>query len=199
MREASKRRGRPPKKASERKRNNVTTRLRDETKRALEVEAEKAGHSLSEEIEFRLDQSFSDERARTERLYREAGGSHNYALGKLIVELAHIIEIVAGAGWTDDNYVFDHLMAGIKEAMSRLRRPEESCSPRRGLLTGALPGLYEVLGEAAAIAWLEQIRMSPEPIEEKEGVLVPDSSRRAHEIGAILAPFILLKEDKASD
>lgn len=88
MREASKRRGRPPKKASERKRNNVTTRLRDKTKRLLETEAEKAGRSLSEEIEFRLEQSFSEASA----LVRAFGDNRSYRLARLLFGTKDIIE-----------------------------------------------------------------------------------------------------------
>lgn len=189
------------------KRKTITTRITESTRAALDDAANKADRSLSQEIEFRLVQSFSDESARTELLYREAGGSHNYALGKLIAGLAHYIEMMAGAGWTDDSYVFDYLMAGIKEAMSLLRRPEETCGSRRTIMMGVPPGLYEALtggaaaiGEAAALGWLELIRKSPEFIKEVEGKKpVADTLRTAHEIGAILAPFILLKEDKASD
>lgn len=50
-------RGRPPKTAAERKRNNVTIRMRDATKADLEAAAAGNQRSLSEEIEFRLEES----------------------------------------------------------------------------------------------------------------------------------------------
>lgn len=188
------------------KRVPLNMRTTNEMRARIERAAADSGRSLVQEVEFRLEQSFSDESARTELLFREAGGSHNYALGKLIAGLAHSIEMMAGAGWTDDSYVFDYLMAGIKEVMSLLRRPEETCGSRRTIMMGAPPGLYEALtggaaaiGEASALGWLELIRTSPELIKEIEGKPVADSLRTAHEIGAILAPFILVKEDKASD
>ncbi len=58
-----KRRGRPPTPPEQRKRNNVTIRLRDDTKSALEARASTNGYSLSEEIERRLERSFSAEEA----------------------------------------------------------------------------------------------------------------------------------------
>jgi hypothetical protein len=52
-------RGRPPKPPGERKRNNVTIRMRDELKAALEAAAVQNQRSLSEEIEGRLEQAFA--------------------------------------------------------------------------------------------------------------------------------------------
>ena len=53
--------GRPPKPESQRRRNNVTIRMRDSVKKNLQVSAESHGRSLSEEIEWRLEQSFRDD------------------------------------------------------------------------------------------------------------------------------------------
>lgn len=54
-------RGRPPKPEAERKRNNVTVRLRDATRAALEKWAKENQRSLSEEIETRLERSALDQ------------------------------------------------------------------------------------------------------------------------------------------
>ena len=51
-------RGRPAIKPSERKRNNLTFRVRDALKDELRFAAMEAGRSLSEEVEHRLEQSF---------------------------------------------------------------------------------------------------------------------------------------------
>ncbi len=66
-------RGRPAKPPSQRKRNNVTTRMRDQLKERLEGEARPSDRSLSEEIEFRLERSFLDD-ARFAALMGEDGG-----------------------------------------------------------------------------------------------------------------------------
>lgn len=64
MPETAKRgRGRPPKAEGERKRNNLTMRLRDETKNKLQGAAAANTRSLSEEAEARLDRSFEWEEA----------------------------------------------------------------------------------------------------------------------------------------
>ncbi len=56
-----KRIGRPPKPAKERKSVNFTFRSRGELREQLRRAAEVSGRSISEEIEYRLDQSFRDE------------------------------------------------------------------------------------------------------------------------------------------
>lgn len=61
MVEARRARGRPRIEPSERRRNNVTMRLRDETKARLERDARDNQRSLSEEIEMRLEMSFDRE------------------------------------------------------------------------------------------------------------------------------------------
>src|SRR5947209_2482456 len=53
-----KRIGRPPKPAKERKSVNFTFRSRGELREQLRRAAEVSGRSISEEIEYRLDQSF---------------------------------------------------------------------------------------------------------------------------------------------
>lgn len=45
-----------------RKRNNVTLRLRDRLRAALQAEADANGRSLSEEMETRLERSLRDDR-----------------------------------------------------------------------------------------------------------------------------------------
>jgi len=65
MTEQSKR-GRPPKSVEDRKRNNLTMRMRDATKEKLEREARANGRSLSEEAEARIEQSFHSDALRIE-------------------------------------------------------------------------------------------------------------------------------------
>src|SRR5580693_5464199 len=53
-------RGRPPMRPEDRKRHNLTLRLRDTTRAALERVAAQASRSVSEEIEYRVEQSLLD-------------------------------------------------------------------------------------------------------------------------------------------
>ena len=72
-------RGRPPLKDERKRRVNVTIRLTDAVKRKLQAIAEKTGHSLSEEIESRLDESF--------RLEAEFGSRERMAQFKALASL----------------------------------------------------------------------------------------------------------------
>src|SRR5690349_5265821 len=105
-------RGRPPMPAESRKRNNLTMRLRDETRAALEERAAANGRSLSEEIEVRLEQSFDP----------ALGGARTAAL---LRSLAAIVELEGyGDEWLDDRYAFnevtDHWARSIDEQRRRL-------------------------------------------------------------------------------
>jgi hypothetical protein len=82
------RRGRPALKPGSPKRSSFNTRLRDETKHRLESLAQIAGRSLSEEIEFRLEQSLRDDDALVERL----GGKETYALLTVMGSVASLIQ-----------------------------------------------------------------------------------------------------------
>ncbi len=55
-------RGGQPKDPAERKRNNLTFRVRDRIRSILEEAATEAGRSVSEEIEYRVERSFQDDR-----------------------------------------------------------------------------------------------------------------------------------------
>ena len=73
----------------ERKRNNLTFRVRDELKSGLESEAAKNSRSLSAEIEYRLEQSFVEPEYRlavinhnlTQRFSEESAKQTAYAAG----------------------------------------------------------------------------------------------------------------------
>jgi hypothetical protein len=60
------RRGGQPKDPEQRKRNNLTFRVRDQLKAALEAAATASGRSVSEEVEFRVTRDLAAEGARTD-------------------------------------------------------------------------------------------------------------------------------------
>ena len=69
-----KRPGRPPRGEYVDKRKTLSTRITSELRDRLDKSADESGRSLSQEIEFRLEQSFRDEKA----LYREFGDKSLY-------------------------------------------------------------------------------------------------------------------------
>jgi hypothetical protein len=61
MEKPAQRRGRPPQPESERRRSNLTFRVRAHLRHLLQLRADHSGRSLSEEIEHRLERSLSEE------------------------------------------------------------------------------------------------------------------------------------------
>ena len=89
-----KKRGRPRKPDSEKRRNNVTIRMKDDLKRRLEEAADSQGRSLSEEIEFSLERRFLEEAA--------YGGKELNGLLMLMVGAAEIIQARTEKSWSSD-------------------------------------------------------------------------------------------------
>jgi hypothetical protein len=110
-------RGRPPKFApGERTRGPLTLRLRDRARRELETTAAAAGRSLSEEIEYRLELSFS----RRDYL-RETWGDDFFNLADAAAKsLAHI-EHFTGKSWVTDDRTGDLLVKTLAELVIRYR------------------------------------------------------------------------------
>ncbi len=94
MAKQTRRTGRPPSTPGQPKRSAFNTRLRAEIKKRLELEAESAGRSLSEEIEFRLERSLQQE--------ADSGGRQLHGLLRLLVGVAEIIQARTGKSASDD-------------------------------------------------------------------------------------------------
>jgi len=103
MLKPKRRRGGQPKPASERKRNNLTFRARDQLKADLEKAAAASNRSVSEEIEWRLGQAFQWEKvlgdieafkARIAEVQRQTEAAERYRAG-----WGKIIDPVTGVHW----------------------------------------------------------------------------------------------------
>jgi hypothetical protein len=105
----SKRRGRPRMDLAQRKRANLTFRVRDELRARLEAAARVGQRSISEEIEHRLEASFRDE----ELLITNLGGT---AGQRIIRPLLIFFEFLAlsGKDWTKDKETAGSLSDAIK-------------------------------------------------------------------------------------
>lgn len=104
-----KRRGRPPKPAAQVKRANLTFRTRDELREMLVESAKRSQRSLSEEVEYRLEQSMSGEEALLDNL---GGPNTKRVLRPLLIffELLHMRE----KDWVTDGEVAKTLGDSIK-------------------------------------------------------------------------------------
>ena len=116
-----KKRGRPRKSDSEKRRNNVTIRMRDDLKRRIEESANSHGRSLSEEIEFSLERRFLEEAA--------YGGKELNGLLMLMVGAAEIIQARSKKSWWSD---WDTSMA-VQEAWKQLAAAAGPIAPAKSV------------------------------------------------------------------
>jgi hypothetical protein len=93
--------GRPPKHEGELLSKNRTFRVRGTLDEQLEAAAQKAGRSVSEEIERRLEKSFQEDGA--------YGGPHLSAVFRLLADYKALIEAKAGVRWTESDRVRDEI------------------------------------------------------------------------------------------
>src|SRR5215469_9783668 len=105
--------------AAVRRRGNVTIRMRDEARAALQREAEARGRSLSEEIEARLERSLLEPRLAVDTLDAVYGPHLNaalLALGKVVksvVEYQPFYLDRAVVGWLDYPWKFQQVVEAV--------------------------------------------------------------------------------------
>jgi hypothetical protein len=103
--------GRPPKHEGERLSKNRTFRVRGTLDEQLETAAQKAGRSVSEEIERRLDDSL-----RIEELY---GGPHLSATFRLLAANLALVKAKFGERWAESDSALSQLSAAFAEVIAR--------------------------------------------------------------------------------
>jgi hypothetical protein len=111
------RRGRPALPVGEAKRASFNTRLRNDTKERLEKEARKAGRSLSEEIEYRLERSIQVQDAQCEVF----GGKLPLILMRALAAYGAATSATRGKDYLSDKSVFDEVFAQWFAALYTLR------------------------------------------------------------------------------
>ena len=119
----TRKRGRPPKGPYSDKLKVISTRITGDLRKALDQECKKTGHSMSQEIEQRLRQSFAYQ-LRMEEIF---GGPKNYALFRLIKTAMEFVEEVTGQCWHEDAYTHRECKQAISAVLKELRpkgRPE---------------------------------------------------------------------------
>lgn len=115
MAKQTRRMGRPPSTPGQPKRSAFNTRLRAKIKKRLEFEAESAGRSLSEEIEFRLERSLQQE--------ADSGGRQLHGLLRLLAGAAEIIQERTGKSAFNDWDTWNAVQAAWKK-LTRELAPE---------------------------------------------------------------------------
>ena len=97
-----KRPGRPPRGEYVDKRKTLSTRITSDLRDRLDKSADESGRSLSQEIEFRLEQSFRDEKA----LYREFGDKSLYMTMRWFALTLDEAQQITEKPWKKDEETF---------------------------------------------------------------------------------------------
>lgn len=133
--------GRPPRRAGELLSKNRTFRVRPHLDEQLTEASLHAGRSVSEEIEVRLERSFTKQETVLDALDL-IYGPENIAIAMVFAELAHglnlhapIVAMMRGkreqqpgeASWLNDSFLFNEFAATINLALDAMR-PEGSTS-----------------------------------------------------------------------
>jgi hypothetical protein len=148
-------RGRPALPENERRRSNLTLRIRDEARQTLGARAASNGRSLSEEFETLIEHALLGNRVLGEALDL-AFGSQGAVLALLLGGVAHSIGTNSGARpWITHPYAFSQVAKGIEKVLEALRPPGAVTLPQvtgkfAGLSLVGTPERAAVLGESMA-------------------------------------------------
>jgi hypothetical protein len=112
-------RGRPPTGAISGKAAVFTTRIRPDLRAKLDEAAKKSGHSLSQEVEIRLSDSFTEE-GRMEDVF---GSPENYYLMRIVAASMQDTRIPynKSSNWRTDPDLFDAVVRVVNNVLEALR------------------------------------------------------------------------------
>jgi hypothetical protein len=176
-RKSAKAAGRPARRTGERLSKNRTFRVREQLDEQLFHAAGSSGRSVSEEIEFRLEQSFTKQESMLEALDL-IYGRENAALSMVFAELGRAIGMWAplaatvrkkktqNASWLDDPYLFDQFKLALNALLEGVRPEGEADLPKNSLIPRL--GMEEPLTRLGEIL-AGRILASSNPILEKTG------------------------------
>jgi hypothetical protein len=188
--------GRPARHSGERLSKNRTFRVRRQLDDLLTSAAERSERSVSEEIEFRLEQTFANEAA-LEMLY----GVENAALLSVFGELFRSLDFWApvlamersknaqpGAKWLNDPFLFDQAIRAINVVLGHLKPAavDPAAKPKGHEAT------LSNLGANSALAMMKLLAGAA------EAHLPLQKSGWADNIRSKLAPSTLAKIDAAN-
>ena len=153
QRPSAKRRGRPSLPKGEGKRHAIGLRATADLRRKLEEGARQSGRSLSQEAEFRLENSFRDDGRITETF----GGDLAFKIMRALAAVVPVVNSIRGGDWLQDAPVFDDVIGQWLLALMKLR-PQQLASSGVGAGSRvALPDFIEIRGAAAAAGVLRHL------------------------------------------
>ena len=147
MPDGQKKRGKPgpkPRGPFADKRKTLTTRITERTRHRIEKAAEQTDRSLSQEIEFRLERSLSDEDVR----FADLGGREIYEFVKRLARVANIVELKTGSTFGNDPYTRTQAIAAMTYVLKAYEIEEGGAAVKQGrsVLTGE-PAVGKEVGE----------------------------------------------------
>jgi hypothetical protein len=113
-------RGRPPNGPVSDKGATLTTRLRDDTRFALQASADRRRISLSQEVEMRLRQSLAEEEA-APKIHEAFGGAATFTIFMMAAECVRAIQIGTGKTWLDDPFLHTKAVEVVTQMMREFR------------------------------------------------------------------------------
>jgi len=172
--------GRKPKGPFKGKTAVFTTRIRPEVRGALDRQAQRNNRSVSQEVEYRLEQSLEKPRLSEKAL----GAPRNRALGYIVARFGATIEQMTGENWREDKFTFEALKSAIDTVLFDLA-PEGSAKPARRIersLSGqaALRGRQALTPESVGASFAHGLLMQMEAME-KPPLNHPKNERYADE------------------
>jgi TraY domain len=153
QRPSAKRRGRPSLPKGEGKRHAIGLRATADLRRKLEEGAKQSGRSLSQEAEFRLENSYRDD----DRIAESFGGDLTFKIMRALAAIVLVMNSLRGEDWLSNPVVFDDVVNQWLLTLTKL-------GPKKFHPTGvgagsvvALPDYIEIHGAAAAAGVLRQL------------------------------------------
>jgi hypothetical protein len=122
-------RAKRPKRVDRRK--TTSTRITPELRVKIDGAAEQSERSLAQEIEFRLEQSFAEEKSQAvisdeelRGLYAQFGKLETFMVARLLANAIHTIEVVTGKNWMDDPEAHRQTQEACKTILDSFRPPD---------------------------------------------------------------------------
>ncbi len=141
--------GPKPRGPFEGKRKTLTTRITERTRRRLDEASEATDRSLSQEIEFRLEESFQRDRFEN-AIFEALGGREHYPLLVMVGNAVRMVEEGSGQRWHQD---FE-TAAQVKNAITTII---DAFSPKPGTEAERVLG-----GARGADSGMQVIRLAEE-------------------------------------
>ncbi len=153
------------------KRTPLNMRSTRELRERLEREAADSGRSLAQEVEFRLERSFEEEKSQAAisdeavgGVYASFGKLETFLVARLLANAIQTIEAVTGKNWMDDPEVHRQTQEACKTILDAFRPPVGAMPIRTDLISeGLIAAESSTVGtDAATKALMSAVAHAPD-------------------------------------